>query len=239
MNFFTPEPLLDSRAGFPLYGAGHLCALAACLALVAWLCRRYCGASPTRRRRWQCGVGNAVMLCEGLRMGNFLLHGCLSVRYLPLHLCSLAVFLTFAHTHRPEEKLGELLYCAGMPGALLALLFPNWGCYDVWQFHSLLAFLSHALLVAYPLMLVLGGTLRPRVRRLPGCLGQLCVMAGAVYVFNALFDTNYMFLRRPSPGSPLAWFAAWWGEPWYLLGYVPMIALVWTLLYAPFRKKRS
>ena len=237
MSFFTPEPLLEGRTGFDLFSLGHLSALALCLALVAWLCCTYQRADGEQRRRRRRGMGGAVLLCEGWRMGNFLIHGCLSVRYLPLHLCSLAVFMTFAHSRRGGENLGELLYCAGLPGALLALLFPNWGCYALWQFHSLLGFLSHALLVAYPLMLVLSGELRPSLRRLPGCLGHLCAIAGAVYVFNLLFDTNYMFLRRPSPGSPLAWFAGWWGEPWYLLGYVPMLTLVWTLLYAPFREK--
>ena len=149
------------------------------------------------------------------------------------------MFLTFAHSRQGAEGLGELLYCAGMPGALAALLFPNWGCYALWSFHSILAFLVHTLLVAYPLMLVLSGEFCPSLRRLPGCLLALVAMAAPVYVFNVLFDTNFMFLRRPSAGSPLEWFAGWWGEGWYLLGYFPMIVLVWLGLYAPFVRKRN
>ena len=237
LRFFTPEPLLDSGEGFSLYDPAHWIALLLCALLIAWLCRSQRSVAPEQRLRGRRWVGAAALLCELLRLGSFLLQGCLTRDYLPLHLCSLMVFLLFWHSRRPNAGLGELLYCAGMPGALLALLFPNWGCYAAWQFHSLLAFLGHSLLVAYPLMLVLSGECRPLPRRLPACFLALLVMAVPVYIFNVFFDTNYMFLLRPSKGSPLGFFAEQGGYAAYLLSYLAAMALAWAALYAPFARK--
>ena len=130
--------------------------------------------------------------------------------------------------------MGEFLYGVCMPGAAFALLFPDWTAYPAFSYHSIVGFLVHTLLVGYPLMLVCGGGLRPDPRRLPRCLAMLAALAAAVYVFDRAAQANYMFLLLPAPGSPLEWFARRLGNPGYLLGYVPMLAGVWVVLYLPF-----
>ena len=80
-------------------------------------------------------------------------------------------------------------------------------------------------------------TIRPDTRRAPACLGIMLLIAVPVYVFDRLMGTNYMFLNWPLPGSPLEWFA-FLGRPGYLLGYIPLLAAAWTVIYAPFVKKR-
>ena len=102
-----------------------------------------------------------------------------------------------------------------------------------------MGFTVHALLMAYPLMLVAGGDLRPEARLLPRCFGILVCCTVPVYLFDRFFGTNYMFLLWPSPGSPLEWFASFLGNPGYLLGYFPMLAVVWLALYLPFAYRKS
>ena len=65
----------------------------------------------------------------------------------------------------------------------------------------------------------------------------MLLIAVTVYVFDRLMGTNYMFLNWPLPGSPLEWFA-FLGRPGYLLGYIPLLAAAWTVIYAPFVKIR-
>ena len=235
--FFAPESELPADVGFTLYGGSHICALLLCALLAAALCLRYRGLDSGGRRRLRLAVGWLVLLCEAAKDINLLAQGAFSVYYLPLHLCGLAVFLSFAHALQGGDTLGNLLYGTCMPGALFALLFPDWTAYPVWAYHSAVAFLVHTLLVVYPLMQVLGGDIRPRVRRLPKCFLLLLAMAAPVYAFDRIFGANYMFLLLPAPGSPLEWFAALLGVPGYLLGYIPMLLLVWSALYLPFRKK--
>jgi uncharacterized membrane protein YwaF len=99
-------------------------------------------------------------------------------------------------------------------------------------------FTVHALLVAYPLSQVIAGEMRPEPKYLPRCLAILACCAVPIFFLNRALGTNYMFLMWPSPGSPLEWFASFLGVPGYLLGYLPMLAVIWLLLYLPFLKKR-
>lgn len=235
--FFTPEALLPSGSGFALYGRQHICYLIISASLCAGLCLCYYRLNISRRRKMRLAMGAAILLCEAFKEINLAVHGVLGIYYLPLHLCGLAVFLSFAHSLCPGETLGNLLYSTCMPGALAAILFPDWTVYPAFSFHCILGFTVHTLLVAYPLAQVLSGDIKPRIKLLPRCLAALLSMAAPVYVFDRLFDANYMFLMQPAAGSPLEWFSSLLGNPGYLLGYIPMILLVWGALYLPFRKK--
>ena len=234
--FFTLEKDLPAGVGFRLWGKEHIEWLLIALALGTALCACYRRAGEGGRRALRCGLGCAVLLCEILKDANLIVQGGFSIYYLPLHLCGLAVFFTFYHSLRPGETVGNFLYSCCMPGAAFALLFPDWTMFPAFSYHSIVAFVVHTLLVAYPLMLVLGGFFRPAVRFLPRCCAILAALAGGIYLFDRAFSANYLFLLAPAAGSPLEWFASLLGNPGYLLGYIPMLALIWGLLYLPFRK---
>ena len=236
--FFTPEDLLPPGPGFSLWDGMHLRWLAISAAVTALLCLCYRRGSPRRRARLRIAVGTGILLCEVLKDANLIRFGVFDRWYLPLHLCGLAVFFSFYHCLRPGKTVGNFLYSTCAPGALFALLFPDWTAYPPFAYHSIVAFTVHTLIVAYPLMQVCGGDLRPDARCLPRCFGILVGLAIPVYLFDRIFHANYMFLLYPSPGSPLEWFAGLLGNPGYLLGYLPMMAAVWGLLYLPFLRKK-
>lgn len=235
--FFTLEQDLPADAGFAYYGREHICWLAIALSLGVILCLVYSHLNSRGRCCLRIAAGCGILLCEVLKDANLIAQGAFGVYYLPLHLCGLAVFFTFVHALRPGEVMGNFLYSTCMPGAAFALFCPDWNAYPAFSYHSLVAFLVHTLIVAYPLMLLSGGDLHPRVRYLPRCFAILAGLAVPVYIFDRVFGANYMFLVEPSPGSPLEWFASFLGNPGYLLGYFPMMVLVWCLLYLPFRKR--
>jgi len=237
-NFFALEKDLPAGVGFALWGREHIAWLCIAAAIGTLLCLGYRRCGRTGRERLRQTVGWCVLACEILKDANLIAQGNFSIYYLPLHLCGLAVFFTFAHALRPTETIGNFLYSTCAPGALFALLCPDWTAYPALSYHSMVAFSVHALITAYPLMLLAGGDLRPQVRCLPRCLGILAALAAPVYVIDRIFSANYMFLLAPSPGSPLEWFASFLGNPGYLLGYFPMLILVWLLLYLPFFQKR-
>ena len=237
--FFTMEQDLPAGVGFALWGREHIAWLCIAAAIGVLLCCAYRRCGGAGRKRLRIAVGCAVLACEVLKDLNLIAQGSFNVYYLPLHLCGLAVFFTFAHALRPGETIGNFVYSTCAPGALFALLFPDWTAYPAFSYHSVVAFVVHALLAAYPLMLLCGGSLRPRPRYLPRCFAILAALAAPIYVFDRVFCTNYMFLLEPSPGSPLEWFAAFLGNPGYLLGYLPMLVVIWGLLYLPFYRKQQ
>ena len=233
-HFFTLEEDLPAGVGFALWGGAHIAWLCFAAALAAGLALLYRRLPKTGRRRLRHALGWAVLACELMKDVNVLVQRGIDVWYLPLHLCGLAVFFTFAHSRAPGKTLGNFLYSCCMPGAAFALLTPDWTAYPAFSYHSLVGFTVHALLVAYPLSQVIAGEMRPEPKYLPRCLGILLCCAVPIFFLNRALGTNYMFLMWPSPGSPLAWFASFLGVPGYLLGYLPMLAAVWLLLYLPF-----
>lgn len=89
-----------------------------------------------------------------------------------------------------------------------------------------------ALLVLYPVLLVAGGY-RPSVRRVPQVLAFLFGSALPIYFLNKPLHTNFYFLNNPYGNVITSTFTAWFGEKFYILGFLPAIALALVLMYAP------
>jgi len=231
-DFFNLSAAGGADGGFRLFGAAHLLWLLFALSAVAALGAGYQKAGKRGRAALRRGTALAALALALTRAGVIAAQGRYDVTRLPLHLCGMAVYLDVLHALRPGKLLGQFLYAFCMPGAVAALLFPDWVGFAPLGFVSLSAFTLHILIVGYTAMQVCGGDIRPQPRLAPRCLGLMLLLAAAVYVFDRLTGTNYMFLNWPSPGSPLEWFAPL-GRPGYLLGYVPLLAAVWTPLYLP------
>ena len=152
---------------------------------------------------------------------------------LPLHLCSINVFVCLYNTLTDRSWCKEELYALCIPGAALALLCPSWrdvpGWFTLINLHSVSI---HALLVLSPVLLVAGGY-RPSVRRVPQVLAFLFGTALPIYFLNKPLHANYYFLNNPYGDVITRAFTAWFGEKFYILGFLPAIALALVLMYAP------
>ena len=215
---------------FQRFGFGHFFCLFLLGAGLALGCFAYRKAGPEKRAGHRLLTAGLALGLELWRAGLLMSRGQYDLGRLPLHLCSLSIYLCFFHALTGWPGLGQFLYAFTLPGAAFALLFPDWTGQPLFGFITVSSFLLHFLLVLYPLMQVAAGELRPELRRLPGCIGRMLLLALPVYVLNKRWNTNYMFLNLPPEGSPLAWFA-FLGAPGYLLGYIPLALGVWSLLY--------
>lgn len=240
--FFCFDKDIPDGVGIANFGLEHIIWLLIAVICCTMLALRYKRARVQNRRKMRVFVGLALLVLEAGKVLALWLTGFYGLYYLPLHLCGIAIYLTLWHSLRGGDILGQMLYCVCMPGAAFALVFPDWLFYPALNYLSITSFLLHILLVAYPVMLLAGGELRPEPKRLPICFLILLVLAAAVYAFDLAFSTNYMFLLNPAPDSPLEWFYRLWGGGWYVLGYIPLLAGVWLLLYLPlalFRRKKK
>ena len=234
--FFNLKIERGDGAGFGMFTPVHWLCVFLCVLAVVLLCAAYRRSGEKKRRRLMLAAAWLGLGLELLRALLLMLAGEYGIGRLPLHLCGIAVYAVFFHALRGGRLTGQFLYAFCMPGALAAILFPDWSYYPLLHFVTLSSFALHMLIVAYVLMPVTAGELRPDIRETPKCLGIMLLMAIPVYVFDRLTGTNYMFLNWPSEGSPLEWFA-FLGRPGYVLGYLPMIAAAWAMMYFPFRKR--
>lgn len=147
-------------------------------------------------------LGLLMVGSELLRDGILIRRGEFSVGFLPLHLCSLCMGLCLIYGFFREER-GAILTLLGLPGSVCALLFPNWGELPMLCFISLHGYFFHALLLQGSLIPLVTGRLCPKRRDQWQAMVVLVLSACVVMPCNLYLGTNYMFLRWPSPGSPL------------------------------------
>lgn len=238
MERFFDFSIGPEAEGFGLFSAVHGIYLAAAALSALLLCLFYRRSGAERRRRLRLMLASSALALELLRAVLLMISGNYTIGRLPLHLCAIAVYLSFFHALRGGRLTGQFLYAFCMPGALAALLFPDWSYYPGLHFMTVCSFALHILVFCTILMQVAGRDIRPDIKSLPQCLGIMLAIGLPVYVFDILTNTNYLFLNWPSPGSPLELFA-FLGRPGYLLGYIPLIAGVWIILYLPFVLKNK
>ncbi|MDD6022667.1 MAG: TIGR02206 family membrane protein [Oscillospiraceae bacterium] len=234
-NILTPERELPPDCGFSVYGPGHLTMLGiiGLVLICLWLFLRH-------RPRWYAGglyriFSVCLILLELFKDLTLGLMGTFSMGYLPLHLCSIAMFICLRYAFHPDSPFaGQLLYSVCLPGALCGLLFPNWTHFPLLHFQSMTSFLFHGILVWLSALPVMRKEIRPGISRVPGCLGFLIALAVPVYGLNRLLGTNYMFLNHASAGSPLELLTALPGTVGYLTGYVLLAAAVIFFMNLPF-----
>ena len=174
-----------------------------------------------------------VMLMVLILLGEF------SWGYLPFHLCGINILLILFDTVKQTKTVRCFLYYFAIPGAALALLFPNWTKMPLWNFFHIHSFTIHILLVLYPLLLVTTGQVSTDLRSALKGVALLIAMAIPVYGLNLLWDTNFMFLMEPDSGNPLELFEKLLGS--HLWGFPILLPIVVLVMYLPLRllKKRK
>lgn len=236
--FWSYGSEIPKGVGFQLYGRQHLLWLLGIIIGIYVICKIYCGLDVMGRKYCARGVAFCIGATGVIRYAFLFFRHKLTVGHLPLHLCSMAVILCVIHAVTESRFLGDVLYCLCMPGAMVGLLFANWTKYPAMSFMSIVCFLAHGLVVLYPILMLISGSIRPRIKNIWRPILFLCMVVPPAYLVNKKYNTNFMFINRPSPGSPLVFLEQWLGNPGYLFGYLVLAAGVIALLYLPFSINR-
>ncbi len=240
-HFIETVETIEKGVGFSHFDLCHILWLVAfcVIALTASLLYRKLRRKGRKIMQW---CFTTFIIADELWKWAWLAHMDLTIpKYLPLHLCSINIFLILFFTIKPTRTVGNFLYMACIPGAVLALLTPTWTKLPFLNFMHLHSFTIHIALAVFPIMLTAGGDIRPRWRDVPKGLVLLMGLAVVAYVTNLRYGTNFMFLMKPAKGSPLVWFEKAFGN--HLIGFPVLIAAIVLLMYLPIswlnRRKRK
>lgn len=222
---------------FHLLGAAHFIILAAVVVLAAAL-----AAVQQRFFQGSCRlrIGLAVFLLAAAAawysylavIGSHIFPG-----QLPLELCDVTFYLIVFVLFTLNRGVFDIAYYWALAGSTMALLTPN-----LWEhfpsFSTVQFFIAHGLVVSAALYLVWSRQIGPQrgsVARGMIALNLLALFDGA---FDAVFKTDYMYLRaKPANVSLLSLLGPW---PWYVLAAEPVALALFLLLYWPFwRRRRS
>lgn len=230
-HFWDTTETIVPGLGFEHFDSVHLSWLGVLVVAIAASAVCFGKAGVRGRDIIKRTLALSMIIMEALKISLLALTGRFLWGYLPFHLCGINIFLIIAHAWKPSKVLDNFLYLICIPGAMAALLFPNWTALPVRNIYHIHSSIVHILLVMYPAVQALNGSLDLDIKMVPKCLGLLVLMAIPTYGLNLLLGTNFMFLMRADPGNPLAIFEQMWGS--HLLGFPVIIAVVVVVMYIP------
>ncbi|WP_248403469.1 YwaF family protein [Butyrivibrio fibrisolvens] len=234
--FWRQQDDIPSGMGYPLFGEIHIFSSVITILIVLILINHLLKVG-SRKRMFIIKLIPVVMLFMELFKDAFLIsvHR-FSVAYLPLHVCSIGIFIFLLREYLPwkwaKDFFGELAYVLIMPGSIAALLFPDWTIYyPVLNFMNLYSFAWHGALILYPLLLRRTGLVKPSIKHIYQPILFLLVTTPLIYAFDQHFNCNFFFVNWPVPGSPLSYFASLLGNPGYLIGYAWLVLIILIIVY--------
>jgi hypothetical integral membrane protein (TIGR02206 family) len=220
---------------FEYFGTAHLAALAVVVLLILWLIRfRYAGDGTKGFIRWMMAlilVGNEA----AWHYWNYI-NGLWNVQtMLPLHLCSLLVWLGAYMLVTKSYRIYEFMYFMGIGGAIQALATPGLGIYGFPHFLFFQYFISHGLIIASAIYMTVVAGLRPTWKSLLRVAIWMNIYVVIVYFVNVYLGSNYLMINyKPNVPSLLDLLPPW---PIYI-AYMEAIGVITMLvLYLPFAIK--
>ena len=235
--FFVTSENIPEGVGFQAFGPTHIIWLLAGLVLWIGTCVFYRKLSADKRKIMLTALGAYIFLQEMAKNLVLIVLGEFSWGYLPFHLCGINILLIAFDTVKQTKVVRSFLYYFAIPGAALALFFPNWTKMPVWNFFHIHSFTIHILLVLYPLLLVTTNQAPTDLKSALRGVLLLVAMAIPVYFLNLLWDTNFMFLMKPDSGNPLEMFEKLLGS--HLWGFPILLPVVIAVMYIPTRIFKS
>ena len=229
--FFISKDNIPEGVGFSTFDTTHLLWLLGAFISIAAAVLVYRRLCDKKRKVMRTVVGILVVLCEIVKDVAVAAIGEFDAGYLPFHLCGINILLIGFDLIKQTKTVRNFLYYIGVPGAMLALLFPNWTALPCVNFFHIHSFIVHLLLVMYPLILVASGEVKPNIRTMPKCVLLLIGLAIPAYILNLIFDTNFMFLMSPETGNPLGLFEQYLGS--HLWGFPILLPIVMFIMYLP------
>lgn len=233
MDFFAKD-----WAGEPfiLFSGYHLIAIIIILlvnvGIVAFR-RRF---SPKARRftRWFLAI---ILVVDELawHYWNFVTGQWTVQTMLPLHLCSVLVWLCAYMLVTRNYAIYEFAYLLGIAGALQAVLTPDAGIYGFPHFRSIQVMLSHGTIITSAVYMTSVEGFRPTPRSLVRVLVGANLYMAVVGLVNWAIGSNYLFIaHKPVTASLLDVLPAW---PWYILYIEALGVFCCMLVYLPFALK--
>jgi hypothetical integral membrane protein (TIGR02206 family) len=241
-QFFAVPGVFEVK-NYAWFGLEHDLWLVAIFVIGVFTVYVYRNLNPIKRIRFLRIFATCIVLSEVARQLIYGLQGAYKLEYLPLHLCAVTELACLIYAYKRDAVSREFMYWIGLPGALSALLFPDWLHIPLGNFQSIHSFGVHGAMTIFAVLLLAGGESRPSIKGAGWTLGLMAGFSLPLYFLNKLWATNFFFLNYPSPGSPLTILSDIAGNPGYIALLILLVLFIWILMYIPwaiiYRRKKA
>jgi hypothetical integral membrane protein (TIGR02206 family) len=217
---------------FSLFESAHLVILLIIVVVNVWMLRFRNAPEPTRKAvRWTMAivlwVNEAAWHVWNLYLGTWAIQ-----TMLPLHICSVLIWLSGFMLIFKNYQIYEFVYFLGIGAGLQALLTPDVGIYNFPHFRFLQAFIGHGMMVTSGIYMTTVEGFRPTWKSLLRVVVISNIYMVIIFFVNTSIGSNYLMVNgKPPLASILDLLPEW---PWYLI-HVEIIGIITCLLlYLPF-----
>lgn len=222
---------------FVLFSAQHWIAIIVVLLVNLYLV--YVRRHPSEefreqfKRRFRYGLAFLLLINEAAwHLWNLFTGQWTIQTMLPLHMCSVFVFLSAFMLIKRNYRVYEFAYFLGIGGALQPIFTPDLGIYAFPHLRYFQVFLSHGGIVTAAVYMTLLEGYRPTWASLGRTILYTNLYMGVVAVINTLIGSNYLFIaHKPETASLIDVLGPW---PWYILALEGIGLVLFFLLYLPF-----
>jgi len=217
---------------FELFGRSHIAALLLLVALNTLLILSKNAEDKTKNMiRWVLAL---ILLANEIawHVWNIAVGKWNIQTMLPLHLCSVLVWLGTVMLVTKNYRIYEFMYLMGIGGAIQALATPDLGIYGFPHFRFFQTFISHGLIVTSAIYMTVVEGFRPTWKSVLRVAVWMNVYMVIIYFINDAIGSNYLMVNgKPNTPSLLDLLPPW---PIYII-YMEAIGLITVLiLYLPF-----
>lgn len=233
-----------------IFSVWHFVALALIIAAIVWISV----VAKKKDKAWHDKMFKimAIILLalEILRMTYRTIIYCCYEKYLPDHgniynwaeiisfaLCTQVTFVTIVTLLINKEKWNRFAYDAIFPialfGGITALVYPDMlnTYYPIFHIMNVQTLITHGLLVATPILLIVTGRLQPQIKNGWKPMLLMFIFSMIARIFSKLADCSFMYMNDGIELIP-----AWSNKPLYTYYWLMVIIFgLWTTLcYLPF-----
>ncbi len=217
---------------FNFLGVAHLSALLVIVLFNLYLLRYRTQSTEARRKlRWAMALtlwANEI----GWHLWNASIGAWNIQIMIPLHVCSILVWLGGIMLVTKNYRIYEFAYFMGIGGALQALLTPDLGIYGFPHYRFFQTFISHGLIVTSAIYMTTVEGFRPTWKSFGRIFVGMNLYLLVVLFINQAIGSNYMFVaHKPETASLLDVLPDW---PWYILWLEAIGLATCLVLYLPF-----
>ncbi len=218
---------------FVLFGPAHWIAAGIILAIALTFNLPRHMWNNRARRSFRLGLAGWLSAWEIARHAWFAVHSEWNIQtMLPLHLCSISVWLSIYTLATKSRFTYEPLYFFGLGGATQGLITPSILPYGFPHFHAFQDFAAHGGIVLATLYLTQIEGFRPTFRSVINVILFMTAYVPFVFILNQAIGSNYLFLAgKPDFPTLIDKMSPW---PWYIVELSLVALAVAMLLYIPF-----
>ncbi len=229
VNFFSAE---WRGAPFVLFEPTHLLMLGLVAVFIVALTRLR-NASDVTRARIRVALALALWINEAAwHVWKYSIGQWTIQEMLPLHLCSILIWLSGFMLIFKNYSIYEFAYFLGIGAGINALLTPDVGIYNFPHFRYIQTFISHGLLVDAAIYMTVVEGFRPTWKSLLRVVVGINLYMFVLYFVNTAIGSNYMMVNaKPAVRSLYDLMPPW---PYYLIVVELLGLAISLLLYLPF-----